>query len=299
MSDEYDERTIITTSDISESLLKGDHQGAPDLVVFYGRNIGERFAIDKPNFRIGRVPGCEVVLDGDGVSREHARIIREGKDYILEDLGSTNGTFLNDVKVSKETLKAGDQIKIGDVVLKFVLGATVESSFHEEVYRLTTVDGLTKAYNKRHFMEHLEREFERFNRYGGNAALVIYDIDHFKKVNDTYGHLAGDFVLQELSEVTKGCIRRNDFFARYGGEEFAIILPECLPDSALAVCEKLRKSVEAHPFQFEDQLIAVTISLGIAILNEGSEYSDLAEWIAKADHHLYEAKDGGRNQVRL
>jgi diguanylate cyclase (GGDEF)-like protein len=295
MADE-EEKTRVTSQAELETLRGDQPQGAPRLVVLQGKDLAAQYPLETPELHLGRIRDVDITLEGEGVSRDHARILQEGTTFVVEDLNSTNGTFVNDTRVDRHVLKEGDHLKIGPNILKFVVSAS-ETNFHEEVYRLTTRDGLTEAYNKRHFMEHLDRECERYNRYGGNVALIIFDIDHFKTVNDTYGHLAGDAVLRELSSVARECIRRNDFFARYGGEEFALILPECSEENAAKVCEKLRAAIEDHSFQFEDQSIPVTVSLGVAFLNETSQHKDSGAFIAAADAKLYEAKRGGRNRV--
>ena len=298
MVDDEDEKTR-GTSQAEREALRGDNpEATPHLVVLQGKDLAAQYALDTPELHLGRVRSVDITLEGEGVSRDHARILKEGTTFVVEDLKSTNGTFVNGTRVERHVLKEGDHLKIGPNILKFVVSAS-ESNFHEEVYRLTTRDGLTQAHNKRHFMEHLERECERYNRYGGSVALIMFDIDHFKTINDTHGHLAGDAVLRELSTVTRECIRRNDFFARYGGEEFALILPECSEENAAKVCEKVRAAIEDHSFHFEDQSIPVTVSLGAAFLNETSQHKDSEAFIAAADAKLYEAKRGGRNRVSL
>lgn len=296
MIDDDDEKTRVTSEDELNALRADKPQGAPRLVVLQGKELAAQYLLETLELHLGRTRSVDITLEGEGVSRDHARILQEGDTFVVEDLQSTNGTFVNDVRIDRRVLQEGDLVKIGPNILKFVVSPS-EKNFHEEVYRLTTVDGLTQAYNRRHFMENLDREYERYDRYGGNVALIMFDIDHFKAINDAHGHLAGDSVLREISAVTRECIRRNDFFARYGGEEFALILPECSEESAAKVCEKLRAAIEDHSFQFEDQSIPVTVSLGVAFLNETSQHKDSEAFIAAADARLYEAKRGGRNRV--
>jgi len=193
-------------------------------------------------------------------------------------------------------LADGDLIKIGRTIFKFLSGGNIERAYHEEIYRLTTIDGLTQIYNKRYFLESLEREIARSNRYRRDMSLVMFDIDHFKKVNDTFGHLAGDQVLKHLAITIKSKIRREDLFARYGGEEFAIVLPEIDGYNAHQFAEKVRRIVEATDFRFEQTKIDVTVSMGVATLD--ADTSDAAALIKRADERLYEAKGAGRNCVR-
>ena len=190
----------------------------------------------------------------------------------------------------------GDLIKIGRTIFKFLSGGNIERAYHEEIYRLTTIDGLTQIYNKRYFLETLEREIARSSRYRRDMSLVLFDIDHFKRINDTFGHLAGDQVLKTLASTVKTKIRREDLFARYGGEEFAIVLPEIDGYNAHQFAEKVRRIVEAHGVRLRGHPIPVTISMGVATLD--AETADSAALIKRADDRLYEAKKAGRNCVR-
>jgi two-component system cell cycle response regulator len=265
------------------------------LVVIYGLDLGKKFNVDRPSIVIGRSSKAEIQIDLESVSRNHCKIINTGKNILLRDLGSTNGTYVNDELVDEYVLKDGDLIKIGRCIFKFLSGDNIENSYHEEIYRLTTIDGLTQLFNKRYFIETLEREIGRAQRYRRSLSLLMFDIDYFKKINDTYGHLAGDHVLKQLSSAIKGRIRREDILSRYGGEEFAIILPEIDASNAFAFAEKVRKLVETASFRFEGTDIPVTVSIGVtSITPDIKEPHDL---IRVADMHLYEAKAQGRNRV--
>ncbi len=288
-----DEITVVTEA------LKSKKAGAgpPCLVTFYGDNIGRRHSLDKQEHIIGRADTANLSIDHNSVSRQHAKITVHGEKSRIFDLGSTNGTFVNDERIDSVDLRDGDLIRIGTQIFKFLSADNIEAKYHEEIYRLTTIDGLTQAYNKRYFEETIEREVNRAQRYGRVLSLVIFDIDHFKKVNDTHGHLAGDFILRELALLVAGNLRREDVFSRYGGEEFTIILPEINARGAQRVCEKQRKLVANHYFGFDDKQIPITISLGISTLTKGAEEIDAMGFVAAADEKLYEAKQGGRNRV--
>jgi len=186
-------------------------------------------------------------------------------------------------------------VKIGRTIFKFIAGGNIEAAYHDEIYRLTTIDGLTQVFNRRYFEETLDREISRCIRYSREMSLVMIDIDHFKQINDTYGHLAGDHVLKHIASAIKTKIRREDVFARYGGEEFGLLLPEVDTKGALLMAEKARKLVEKHKFEFDKQEISVTISLGVATLKSGQR--DSADLVRAADVKLYEAKTSGRNRV--
>jgi diguanylate cyclase (GGDEF)-like protein len=265
------------------------------LVVIYGLDLGKKFNLDQASIVIGRSSKADIQIDQEAVSRNHCRLINTGKAIMLRDLGSTNGTYVNDELVDEYVLRDGDLIKIGRCIFKFLSGNNIENAYHEEIYRLTTIDGLTQIFNKRYFVETLEREIGRAQRYRRDLSLIMFDIDHFKKINDSYGHLAGDHVLKQLASVIKGRIRREDILSRYGGEEFAIILPEIDAANALAFADKIRKLVEKAGFRFEETDIPVTISVGVTSITP--EVKEPHDFIRLADTNLYEAKAQGRNRV--
>src|SRR5436190_19235078 len=188
-----------------------------------GANPGRRHTLTRAEHFVGRRSDLDLHIDVDSVSRRHARLVRTDEDWWVEDLGSTNGTFVNDDPVDKRKLEDGDIVRFGEAVVKFLTGTNIERAYHEEVYRLSILDGLTSVHNKRFFDQVLEREVARSQRHGGSLALVLFDIDHFKDINDTYGHLAGDTILVLLCRRIRPRIRREDVLARIGGEEFACL----------------------------------------------------------------------------
>jgi diguanylate cyclase (GGDEF)-like protein len=199
----------------------------------------------------------------------------------------------------------GDQIKIGRTIFKFLSGSNVEAQYHDEIYRLTTTDGLTQVYNKRFLLKEMEREMSRSLRYDRELSLIMCDIDHFKPINDTYGHLAGDHILRQLAKRIREHIRRDDIVARYGGEEFALVLPEVDKHKAGQMAEKLRKIISDQPFIFDNITIPITLSMGISDLEEykkvvpNSSESDVNPFafIKLSDDRLYQAKQSGRNRI--
>ncbi len=269
------------------------------LVVIYTKEptlLGKRFVLDASPTRIGRGTDNQIVLDSDSVSRRHAHFEARGKQWIVGDDGSTNGTYCNDEQVLREiVVHNGDRVKIGSTIFKFLSGADVESQYHEEIYRLTIIDGLTQVHNKRYLYEALERELIRGRRHNRHLAVLMFDIDHFKRINDLHGHLAGDFVLKELARIVQSRIRRDEVFARYGGEEFCIILPETMLDGTVELGERLRQQIQDHTFVFQQDKIKVTISIGCAVLTE--EDRNANELLKRADERLYQAKNSGRNRV--
>ncbi|NBD12173.1 MULTISPECIES: GGDEF domain-containing protein [Corallococcus] len=285
--------TVVTViSKISERPVNLDAA----LVVIYGLDLGRKFDLTREETLIGRSSKADIQIDQEAVSRNHARITNTTKGVRIEDLGSTNGTFVNDdVASGGRSLQNGDLVKIGRTIFKFIAGGNIEAAYHDEIYRLTTMDGLTQIYNRRYFDEQLDREISRSRRYERVLSLVMLDLDHFKEVNDTYGHLAGDSVLKQLASTVRTRIRREDVFARYGGEEFALLLPEIHLTGARQLAEKVRKLVERQRFEFDKQVIPVTLSVGVATLEP--HHREPSELVRAADEHLFEAKSQGRNRV--
>jgi two-component system, cell cycle response regulator len=266
------------------------------LVAIHGPNIGKKYVLDEEEFTIGRDSKNNIVVDLDNVSRRHAKVsTRIGKCFV-SDLGSTNGTYLNDEEVLQEQpLRSGDLVKVGGSIFKYLSGGNLEALYYEEIYQLTIVDGLTQIHNKRYFLEFLEREMGRCHRYNRALSLIMFDIDHFKKINDTNGHLAGDYVLRELAGVIKQRVRKEECYARYGGEEFAVVIPEAGGEKARTFAERIRKMVEDHHFSFEGKDIPTTISLGVSDMV--GDMTEPHQFIKVADANLYKAKKGGRNKV--
>jgi len=274
-------------------------KGGDCLVVIYTKEptlLGKRFVLDTSPMRIGRGTENHIVLDGDSVSRRHAHLEQRGPAWYGVDDGSTNGTYVNDEQIVREqVLSNGDRVKVGPTIFKYLSGQDVEAQYHEEIYRMTIIDGLTQAHVKRYLLEALEKEFIRARRHVRDLSFIMFDIDHFKKINDVHGHLAGDFVLKELARIVQTRIRRDEVFARYGGEEFAIVLPETNLEGAKALADWLRDKVERSSFTFQNETIRVTISIGVSMLND--DYKVSTDLIKDADAKLYEAKRGGRNRV--
>jgi two-component system cell cycle response regulator len=301
VGDQPRDRTSKTITAVEPAQPAARRRGEACVVVLYGPELGRRATIGRGTFQIGRSSKNELPIDQESVSRHHARITSAhgGRAYAIEDLGSTNGTYVNDEKVNKgerSPLKDGDQIRVGRSILKFMSGTNLEANYHEEIYRLMTVDALTQVYNKRYFSEALEREYNRAIRYKRDLSLVLFDVDHFKKVNDEHGHLAGDAVLRQVAAEVKPKLREQDIFARVGGEEFAALLPEINHEGAMATGEKVRRIVEAAKFDAEKVVVRITISAGVTSLDpRGRDPNSLFE---RADAALYEAKRKGRNRVQ-
>ncbi|MGF1509355.1 MAG: diguanylate cyclase [Myxococcota bacterium] len=292
MSESSDEEQTLVSR--PSSLVRRVIDSRSCLVTIYGPDLGRQHDLDREETSIGRGGENHIVIDLDNVSRRHAKVSRVEADYQLEDLNSTNGTFVNDREVTVHRLEHGDLVKIGSCILKFLRGGNIEALFHEEIYNLTIRDGLTQIHNRRYFMEFLDREMARCLRFARPLSLIVLDIDHFKKINDVAGHVAGDHVLKRLAELVSHRIRKEEAFARYGGEEFAVLLPETPRFKARIFAEKIRGLVENTSFQHDGRSLDVTVSLGVAEMGRHRTPSDFVE---AADALLYRAKREGRNRV--
>ncbi len=297
---ESEEKTRVTA--IVEKPLGGSDVGPKGndcLVVIYTKEptlLGRRFVLETTPTRIGRGVENHIVLEGDSVSRRHAHFEQRSGAWWCVDDGSTNGSYVNDEQILREArLSNGDRIKIGPTIFKFLSGQDVEAQYHEEIYRMTIIDGLTQVHVKRYLLESLDKELMRARRHTRDLSFLMLDIDHFKAINDRHGHLAGDYVLKEVARLIQQRIRRDEVLARYGGEEFAIILPETTREGARSLAEGLRERIEQSRFTFQNEVIRVTISIGVAMLQEADRTS--MDLIKHADEKLYEAKHGGRNRV--
>lgn len=274
-------------------------QRRPTLLVVSGRNtIGKMLPLSG-EMVLGRHPKADLPLDEEGVSRKHAalRVAADGS-VIIRDLGSTNGTFVNGERVYELVLKDGDKIQIGGVtILKFSYQDALDEALQRNLYDSATRDALTRLYNRKHFDDVLPREIAFARRHHRPLCVVMFDVDHFKRINDGYGHPAGDAVLSGLSQRVASAIRVEDVLARVGGEEFAMALRDLDLAHATLCAERVRAIVGATPFTFEGRVIPVTISLGVAELDDSQ--AGAAELVAAADRALYAAKHGGRNRVEV
>lgn len=263
-------------------------------------NINHRITIDKKELVIGRDGMVDITLADGKASRRHASLTFENFEVgdqdprlLLKDLNSTNGTFVNGVRIGDHYLQDRDRILIGSTQIGFFLREENELEAEQKLLEMASYDALTKLYNRGVFNLEVQREFDRARRYGRELSLVMLDIDHFKKFNDTYGHQAGDFVLQKVAGMIADSVRANDIGARYGGEEFAIILPETNLEGATIQAERLRQTVAESKMSFEGQELAITISMGVTGVEQ--EMRQVDQMIKAADQALYQAKAHGRN----
>jgi diguanylate cyclase (GGDEF)-like protein len=268
------------------------------LIVIRGLNVGEMYKLSRSEVIIGRGQQADVEILDDGISRRHAKISFRSDDTVeIEDLGSRNGTYLNGQRVEKTSeIHDGDKIQLSSTtILKFTYADRLDESFQRRMYESALRDGLTKAFNKKYFLDRLEREFRFAKRHKQPLTLVMFDVDHFKEVNEKYGHVAGDYVLTALAMQVHHAIRTEDVFARYGGEEFAVICRATDLAGAVSFAERLRAQVADFNFVFEHELVPITISVGVAALT--NDQNDSMALLQAADDALYVAKRGGRNLV--
>ena len=257
--------------------------------------LGQIIEFSEETLILGRDEGCDIQLTDDSVSRRHALVRSTAEGSFVTDLGSTNGTYVNDERVEQRKLAPGDRLRLGNQIFRFLGADRIEAEYHEAVYRMMTTDGLTQVYNKRYLLDVVERELARAQRSNRPLAALMFDVDRFKAINDNYGHLAGDEVLSELCRRARPLVRQDEVLARYGGEEFVLLLPETTRDQARETGERLRQAIAERPLHTERNEIPVTISVGIAAT--GSESLTVARFLDLADEQLYAAKRAGRNRV--
>ncbi|GAB4323311.1 MAG: GGDEF domain-containing protein [Candidatus Sumerlaeia bacterium] len=293
------------TSSLANAQFKRTPAHIPVLMVLEGENIGERYALTKTENMIGRREGSDICLHDRKMSRSHCRITitstgEHVSDFkvVLTDEGSTNGTYVNGKRIRGPVeLTDGDKILVGSTLLGFFIKFAEEVELENRLLRLATRDALTGLYNRAFFNPTINFEFKRSKRYNRDLSLILFDLDHFKKVNDTYGHIVGDSVLKEVGRILLETLRSHDIPVRYGGEEFAIALIESTLDQAVACAERLRQLIERHEFSSGDSVFHITASFGVAFCHEGVRTPE--DLIKEADRALYYAKYAGRNNVKV
>lgn len=273
----------------------------PCLVLYSGPEPGQRHLLPEGTLLLGRGPDCALPLDSPGISRRHAELQVAGDSVTLRDLGSVNGTHVNALRVDGSVpLRDGDMLRLGDVLLKFYPRHSLDALLHDHIYRMATVDAVTEVYTRRYVLDALTREIRRARRNGRPLAVLGLDLDHFKDVNDRWGHDAGDQVLREAAATLHAALRGSDILGRTGGEEFLAVLPDTPHADALALAERLRAALAGRTLTLRqadgsELPHRQTASLGVAVLTP--EMNGTRELLAAADARLYAAKHAGRNTV--
>jgi diguanylate cyclase (GGDEF)-like protein len=296
-----DDATVVLT-DIKAALASAEKEASEKpaaLLVVGGELNGTLFDLTTNEILCGRSAKNEITLEFNGISREHFKLTSTEEGYEVQDAGSRNGTFLNNEKLEAATeLKKGDIIKVGAIALKYLPKGDPERLTYDKLNLEANTDGHTGCYNKTYFNNKIDLEVKKSKVTGAPLSLIVFDLDHFKKLNDNYGHDAGDFVLKELAELIRNNgVREDDIFARYGGEEFVILLPKTNLKQSYEIAERLRKVVESHDFIYDSNKLPVTASIGVSDYRKGvSTGTDLFK---RADEAVYKSKEGGRNQVNF
>jgi diguanylate cyclase (GGDEF)-like protein len=286
-----------TNTKTAHPLIEKPTRDRPYLIVLAGTSMGAMQLLEKDVTVIGRAEKADLRIIDDGISREHTRVLRDGTKLVLEDLGSTNGTYCNGVRITRQLLAEGDKIMIGTgTILKFTYHDEIDEVFQQQLTESALRDPLTKIYNRKFFLDRVQNEFTYADRHRLPLALLFLDIDRFKTINDTHGHPVGDEVLKELAALMTRSLRSEDVLARYGGEEFAVVCRGLDLAKAQLLAERIRKAIEEHRFEARERIIPVTVSIGVASFPDARVRS-AGDLIVLSDETMYEAKRSGRNRV--
>jgi two-component system, cell cycle response regulator len=297
MVDDWDEDT--TATNLAEKLVDvGPRRDRPCLTVLTGTSTGTIYKLAQGSHVIGRKENTELRITDDGISRSHAKVRCEGDLVFVEDMGSRNGTYVNGRLITAPTpLHDGDKIQVGrTTVIRYALHDELDESFHDNLLSSALRDPLTKLFNKRYLMDRLDSELKFAHRHETAVSILMLDLDHFKRINDSYGHLAGDAVLVHLAQILVKAVRNEDVVARFGGEEVVIILRSISLDLALTLGERLRRTVEKQVVMHQDRAIEATVSIGVAGF-PSTRAETVEQLLDAADKALYRAKHAGRNNV--
>ncbi|MFK7825357.1 MAG: diguanylate cyclase [Oligoflexales bacterium] len=301
-----EDKTVI--AEISQIDLKPHRQkkSVASLVQYSGSALGKRYMLAGEKLTIGRSVDADITIGEASVSRIHARIIQQNENIIIEDAGSANGTYINDQKViGRMSLNDQDMLRLGTVLLKFFSSDNIDGFIQDKIYRMATIDAGTQIYNKQYLLDSLTSEFQSSISSGRKMSIIYYDLDHFKRVNDTYGHNAGDQILRESSHLVKKLIRKDDILGRFGGEEFIIILPNTDSKTAYELGERVRSACANHIYKLEvvsggkKQLVQHQQTFSVGISQISSKMRTPKDLLESADKKLYASKQSGRNKVTV
>lgn len=270
------------------------------LTVLQGVDVGAILTLPRDVNVLGREGNVEVTVKDDSVSRQHARISQREGHYEIEDLGSTNGTYVAGALVSgRVRLIDGVRVQLGNTIFRFGMQDEVERAASKKIYEMSVRDGLTGVYNRRYFDDRLASEFAYAMRHRTPLCVILGDIDHFKQINDTYGHQTGDMVLRRIAGELQASVRTEDLVARFGGEEFVVMTRGIDAEGGRAFAERIRAVIHRSVIMADSTRVPVTISLGVAHTENAPDTTVAEMLVEAADVALYAAKRGGRNRVEV
>ncbi len=296
---DWDEDTTATEgTPLATQPAQPPRRNSACLTVLTGTAAGTMFKVLRGESLIGRTAAAPIRIIDDGISRNHARIRHDSNGLWVDDLESRNGTFVNGIRIGNSApLQDGDKIQVGrSTVLRFGYADELDESFHESLVSSALRDSLTRLFNKRYLLERLDSELKFSRRHGAALSLLMLDVDHFKQINDTRGHLAGDAVLANLATVLMKAVRNEDVVARFGGEEIAVILRATPIEPATLLADRLRVLVERTVTKHQGLDLRATVSIGISGF-PSTKADTIEELMEAADRALYRAKHQGRNRV--
>jgi two-component system, cell cycle response regulator len=294
-----DDKTVVASSNPEGgSHTQGTKSNAAVLLQYDGGAAGKRFILTGNQVLIGRrADRVQVWIDDASVSREHCRIDFQNSKAYVTDLGSLNHSFINDQMVTQSAeMTHGDMLRVGNVRLRYYSHGSADQLLFDRIYRMAVQDRMLEVFRKDYLLEKLEEDFRVARSQNVELSMLIFDLDKFKGINDTYGHDAGDYVLKEVCNLIKPMVRGEDTFARFGGEEFCIVLPKMTIDEAFQFAESVRQNIAASVFDYEGTIIPVTISIGVASVADPMIASPV-DFIKAADQGVYKSKHNGRNRV--
>jgi two-component system cell cycle response regulator len=270
------------------------------LTVLQGVDVGAILTLPRDVNVLGREGNVEVTVKDDSVSRQHARISQRDGHYEIEDLGSTNGSYVAGALVSgRVRLIDGVRVQLGNTIFRFGMQDEVERAASKRIYEMSVRDGLTGVYNRRYFDDRLASEFAYAMRHHTPLCVILGDIDHFKQINDTYGHQTGDMVLRRVAGELQASVRTEDLVARFGGEEFVVMTRGIDAEGGRAFAERIRAVIHRAVINADSTRVLVTMSLGVAHTQNAPDTTVAEMLVEAADVALYAAKRGGRNRVEV
>jgi len=256
------------------------------LLVVYGAELGRRHDLSGPEVSIGRSTSCDILIDQAGVSRKHATILVDGRGVRIRDEGSRNGTFVDSRRIEETALRDGDHIRVGGTIFKFIEAEDADEIYNDELYRLSSVDGLTQVSNRRSLEEAAKRAMESARGANVPVALVVLDVEGMTSLNETYGTSIGDEILRELAGRLRAHDRGDDVVARLGSDMFAVLLPGRRVKDARKVIDGLSRVVTHEPFEVRGRAIDVEVSFGWA--ESGASIESFDELLEAAKRVLNE-----------